>query len=729
MYKIGKVHCDTVGLRNSYKLREESFSSRSSNKNKYRLYLAAPEGSEEVLPVPRSRRTSEQALQVPTKDHRQRSKSPSLQLASDFLYKVLDWFGGVTLEDLSDSYSVLLREMPPTVEINCAPGSCTRASEETTVGQIFLIYNSKDREHAGDAFVKSLSALKLFLSGVSSLLHEEFLKDLFHHHLYGPVSLVDFPEKVIKWNKASTGIQVVIDVNAQYEDGLTALHLACDDGQVDVVEQLLQLGADSSVVDIVGNTAYHLAVAGGHEKCLKVLLDFESKSKGPQWLVEILSVQNKDGHTPLMLATSCNLVPAAVQLLCADADVNATSRETGDSALHIAARKGYLDLTRLLAVFDVALDIRNTSGETALDAAEASKEPGADECYQNLGPLAEGSPFAEDPPVAEHPLDGPVLLSLDGGGIRGLVEVAVLNELESMLMDMDPNFKFLSDYFDWLIGTSTGSFVTIGLAYQKLRPRTIRGTYFKMTEELKKLSPPYPDEGYSEIMRFLFSKDVVLSDVTTPKVAITTTLADRSPPELHLMCNYGEARQGQKGPSERKLWEAARASTAAPTYFEAFENKFIDGGVVSNNPTLDGMTEMVRLQSAEGKQPKIGMVVSLGAGVLASNSIHEISIRRGVGHLVQNLMGYAGILKLIIAQVTQSDGQVVDHARAWCCATNSPFFRFSAPISEIDMTESDIGKIAEMMFQGLLYVKHSKERIRRLAELLIQHKKLMCSKS
>ena len=61
---------------------------------------------------------------------------------------------------------------------------------------------------------------------------------------------------VAKWNKAGPGSQVVIDVDAQYEDGLTALHLACDCGQVGVVQELLQLGADSSVVDREGNTAY-----------------------------------------------------------------------------------------------------------------------------------------------------------------------------------------------------------------------------------------------------------------------------------------------------------------------------------------------------------------------------------------------------------------------------------------------------------------------------------------
>ena len=723
MFKVKKIRCDETDHSAFQKQREVSFSSRCSTVSKYSLLLLAPKDSENVPPAP-LKRMPKQVLEVPVKDRDRRRRSTSPSFLSEYIYKVLDWFSGVRLKDLLDSHNIVLIEHTTTPKGNSSVAGATSSAsvtQETTEEQVFLIHYGKDGEQVRDAYVKTLYALKLFLCGVCSPLHEEFLKELFDH-LYGPVSLEDFPKKLVQWNQADPGSQVRIDVNTQYEDGLTALHLACDSGQEDVVQQLLQLGADSTMVDCEGNTAYHLAVSSGNEKCLKVLLDFELQLRGSQHLAKLLSVQNHDGHTPLMLAASCNEVQAAVQLLCGDADVNATNRETGDSALHIAARKGYLDLTRLLSVFDASLDVRNNGNETPLEAAMNSKEQGAIECSENLGALIEGSPSVEEIPVADYPLDGPVLLSLDGGGIRGLVEVIMLNELESVLMDMDPKFKSVANYFDWMIGTSTGSYVTIGLAYQNLRPRRIRCVYFEMTEELKKLSPPYPDEGFNEIMKYLFSDNVVLTDVTTPKVAITTTLADRSPPELHLMCNYGEARQGQKGPSERKLWEAARASTAAPTYFEAFDNKFIDGGVIANNPALDGMSEMVQQLMLEGKPLKIGMVVSLGAGVLASDSIDEISIRRGVSNLLQNLKGFKGILKVIVAQVTSSDGRVVEQARAWCSNTNCPFFRLSPPISEISMTESDTAKIAEMMFQGLIYAKRNKDSIRRLAELLIQHR-------
>ena len=43
--------------------------------------------------------------------------------------------------------------------------------------------------------------------------------------------------------------------------------------------------------------------------------------------------------------------------------------------------------------------------------------------------------------------------------------------------------------------------------------------------------------------------------------------------------------------TEQYVWRAARSSGAAPTYFRAF-GRFLDGGLMSNNPTLDVLTEI-----------------------------------------------------------------------------------------------------------------------------------------
>jgi patatin-like phospholipase/acyl hydrolase len=44
-------------------------------------------------------------------------------------------------------------------------------------------------------------------------------------------------------------------------------------------------------------------------------------------------------------------------------------------------------------------------------------------------------------------------------------------------------------------------------------------------------------------------------------------------------------------PEEQLVWRAARATGAAPSYFRAF-GRFLDGGLIANNPTLDALTEI-----------------------------------------------------------------------------------------------------------------------------------------
>lgn len=79
-------------------------------------------------------------------------------------------------------------------------------------------------------------------------------------------------------------------------------------------------------------------------------------------------------------------------------------------------------------------------------------------------------------------------------------------------------------------------------------------------------------------------------------------LADRFPPDLHIFRNYvlpvteeppahASMFHAVTAPTEQLVWRAARASGAAPTFFRAC-GRFLDGGLISNNPTLDALTEI-----------------------------------------------------------------------------------------------------------------------------------------
>lgn len=56
------------------------------------------------------------------------------------------------------------------------------------------------------------------------------------------------------------------------------------------------------------------------------------------------------------------------------------------------------------------------------------------------------------------------LLSIDGGGIRGIIAAEILAHMEDQLKARNPKLQRLSDYFDFISGTSTGAIIATGLA-------------------------------------------------------------------------------------------------------------------------------------------------------------------------------------------------------------------------------------------------------------------------
>ena len=114
-------------------------------------------------------------------------------------------------------------------------------------------------------------------------------------------------------------------------------------------------------------------------------------------------------------------------------------------------------------------------------------------------------------------------------------------------------------------------------------------------------------------------------------------MADRTPPDLQLFRNYqapmdllgiaeydhpdlGSRQSSPIRTPDTLVWRAARASGAAPSFFRP-EGSYVDGGIVSNNPSLDLMTEIAEYniaQRATGNLPEVvepTVLLSLGTGV------------------------------------------------------------------------------------------------------------------
>ncbi|KAK6860680.1 hypothetical protein PG995_004316 [Apiospora arundinis] len=249
------------------------------------------------------------------------------------------------------------------------------------------------------------------------------------------------------------------------------------------------------------------------------------------------------------------------------------------------------------------------------------------------------------------------VLTLDGGGIRGIVELEVLEQIEFALGGIP-----IQCFFDLVVGTSTGGLVALGLGSMQWKVSECIENFVKLCDEVftRRSGSSLPIVGsfienyhhskyqtttLENAMQTAFSEDLLLFGGSAPLVAVTATnLAGN---KTYVLANYNQPRGAQKSShyhfqrpevnyTELKIWEAARATTAAPRYFKSFHHDlshktYIDGAVLHNNP--------IRIADSERKLlwPEVqlpDMILSLGTGGSASlsraSSEHMSEARKGV---------------------------------------------------------------------------------------------------
>ena len=234
------------------------------------------------------------------------------------------------------------------------------------------------------------------------------------------------------------------------------------------------------------------------------------------------------------------------------------------------------------------------------------------------------------------------ILSIDGGGIRGILPGIVLNQIEEKLQKKtnDPNLR-LADMFDFMAGTSTGGILT--LAYltpnennrPKLKATEAVNLYLDRGDEIFdvnlwqkiKSGKGITDEKYdaSELEEALDDTfgDIMLSNLLKPCIISSYDIRNGKP-------HFFKQHKAQNNISDFKVKDVARATSAAPTYFETarIKNKLgtpyplIDGGVFVNNPALVAYSEvrtMNLLDTDHFPTAKDMMIVSIGTGSVSKN--------------------------------------------------------------------------------------------------------------
>jgi patatin-like phospholipase/acyl hydrolase len=284
------------------------------------------------------------------------------------------------------------------------------------------------------------------------------------------------------------------------------------------------------------------------------------------------------------------------------------------------------------------------------------------------------------------------ILSIDGGGIRGIIPGKVLEEIEKQTK------KPIGQSFDMIAGTSTGGILALGLSLpvsqkdqtpqytasdvvkfytdkdlrEKIfdKPKLERslsgsstlkdlnknhlisigydgGCYITSNFEpiRDKINLKYTAEGIENVLKSKFG-ETRLSKLLPKEVFVatfnTTTMK-------HHLWSKKEAELGLS--PDVMVWQAARTSSAAPTYFPPYvlhNNEYIDGGVCMNNPTLAAILQAKKL----GIPRKNIFCVSIGTGSYISSVAPTTNF--GLAHWALNIFDVtcAGISSQVDAYVS-----------------------------------------------------------------------------
>lgn len=217
------------------------------------------------------------------------------------------------------------------------------------------------------------------------------------------------------------------------------------------------------------------------------------------------------------------------------------------------------------------------------------------------------------------------ILSIDGGGLRGIVPLMVLKRIE------EESGKRIHELFDMVVGTSTGGIIVCGLLGStdgrtpNLTVDMLMGLYTTKAQEIfprgnivtrpfrwvwnwfrPKFSPKGLDKNLTE-----YFGELTLADMLKPGIVTTYDVKN------HEVVMFKSRKAGEEG-FDAPLRVVCRATSAAPTYLRSYKMEFggkdrvcVDGGVYVNNPSMAAVADAIKAYGVKAEDIE---VLSLGTG-------------------------------------------------------------------------------------------------------------------
>ncbi|TAF51878.1 MAG: patatin [Oscillatoriales cyanobacterium] len=325
------------------------------------------------------------------------------------------------------------------------------------------------------------------------------------------------------------------------------------------------------------------------------------------------------------------------------------------------------------------------------------------------------------------------ILSIDGGGIRGVLAATMLLEVEQTVLEATGGR--LCDYFDAIAGVSAGSMMAAGLAIGQ-SPRDLldtlkaRGKHIfpRLLREWRKVSllqffgnlGLYPhtlgsEIGIANVLRDLLrdpttQTDPTIADITT--VDLLLLAYDVRSRNTTFFASGNQKYGGNKlWYDDLPLWQICTASASAPTYFPPYNLPYgtsgqhlphIDGGVAANNPDLAVLSHAIRL----GHKLDDIAILSIGTGKVTRphtyDQVNSWGTVEWVTHLPDMFLDPAAEISGDICR------QILERDRR-----NVPYLRLNFELNERYIGERQPGrlrKLNDQPFNRLIFEQTGERR-------------------
>lgn len=267
------------------------------------------------------------------------------------------------------------------------------------------------------------------------------------------------------------------------------------------------------------------------------------------------------------------------------------------------------------------------------------------------------------------------ILSLDGGGLRGMMTVQVLRKIETLLRQRfgDETMR-LSDYFDLIAGTSTGAIIAAGLSlgmtvdeidkhYRNLGDKVFKRSFWRRGLAREMYDAKAVANALSDALGTAMLKD---AKFRTGLLVVAKRLDTGS---TWVMTNNPKAKYFPPNPErpqtipngEYPLWQVVRASTAAPTFFAGEEIRihsseskdrkdtvglFIDGGCSPhNNPSLQALMTATMDGYRFGWPAGADKLLLVSVGTGKADATVEVSSKLTDAAAVQGLLALKNLME------------------------------------------------------------------------------------